>query len=374
MADDLYRQLQQHLDRMPIPFPATESGVEIRILKRLYTPEDARLTLCVSAIPEPPETILKRLKHTGMDLRRLRKTLDRMADEGLIERLRVKGKTVYGKSPLAIGIYERQVNRLTPELERDVRQYMREQFGEALFSAKTPQLRTIPVNKSITPERSVATYDNIREVVRRSDGPFATMNCICRQGKDLTGESCQQTEVRENCLTIGEAARSMVDRDVAHFITRAQMLELLEKADEEGLVLQPQNTQDPLFVCCCCGCCCGVLTTAKLFPKPAEFFQNNYYVAVDSEKCEICGTCETRCQMDAISTESGACKVDLDHCIGCGLCVTTCPSEAIQLRQHERPKTPPETTKALYVQIFKERYGPWNTARLVGRKILGMKI
>jgi NAD-dependent dihydropyrimidine dehydrogenase PreA subunit len=305
---------------------------------------------------------------------RLREALDRMAAEGLIERVRGKGGTAYGKSPFAVGIYERQVNRLTPEFERDVRQYLREEFGGALVSARTSQLRTIPVNKSLAPERPVATYDDIREFVRRSGGPFATMNCICRQGKDLTGESCRQTEARENCLTFGEAARSMVERDAARYITRDEMLALLEKADEEGLVLQPQNTQDPLFVCCCCGCCCGVLTTAKLFPKPAEFFENNYYVAVDGDRCELCGTCETRCQMDALSTQSGACEVDPDRCIGCGLCVTTCPPEAIQLRQHKRLKTPPENTKALYVRIFKERYGLWNAARMAGRKIAGMKV
>ena len=40
-SDELYRKLQQHLDRMPVGFPATESGVEIRILRQLFTPEEA---------------------------------------------------------------------------------------------------------------------------------------------------------------------------------------------------------------------------------------------------------------------------------------------------------------------------------------------
>ena len=49
---DLYRKLQRHLDRMPVAFPPTESGVEIRILQRLFTPDEARMALCLSAIPE----------------------------------------------------------------------------------------------------------------------------------------------------------------------------------------------------------------------------------------------------------------------------------------------------------------------------------
>ena len=50
--NDLYRALQQHLDKMPVPYPATASGVELRILKQLFPPEDARLTLCLAAIPD----------------------------------------------------------------------------------------------------------------------------------------------------------------------------------------------------------------------------------------------------------------------------------------------------------------------------------
>ena len=42
-SNEVYRALQRHLDRMPVPFPATESGVEIRILKQLFTADEARL-------------------------------------------------------------------------------------------------------------------------------------------------------------------------------------------------------------------------------------------------------------------------------------------------------------------------------------------
>jgi len=53
--DALYRQLQRHLDRMPVGFPATESGVEIRILRQIFTPEEAELALYKPApFPSPP--------------------------------------------------------------------------------------------------------------------------------------------------------------------------------------------------------------------------------------------------------------------------------------------------------------------------------
>ncbi len=374
MSDDgLYRDLQRHLDRMPIPFPATQSGVEIRILRQLFSPEDARIALCLSAIPEPLPVIHRRTKGK-VNREALQAALDSMAERSLIQRLPGKHGPQYGKSVFVVGIYEGQLNRLTPELERDVRQYLDEAFGKALYRKdRSPQMRVVPVNRTIVPERAVARYDDIRQVVRESEGPFAAMPCICRQGRGLTGEPCKQTRTEENCLTIGVAAKFTVGRGWARFLTRDEMLAKLDLADREGLVLEPQNSQDPIFVCCCCGCCCGVLTTAKKLPRPADFFGATYRAAVDATVCQECGTCETRCQMEAVTSDATGTKVDEARCIGCGLCVSTCPSGAMRLELREHLKAPPADTAALYAQIFRERYGPWGMAQMVGRKALGMK-
>ena len=156
---------------MPVPYPATESGVELRILKRLFTLEEARLALCLSAIPEPPRTIHRRVCG-AMTREELCEALDRMAEKGSIRKLVSKKGPRYGKSPLVLGMYEAQVNRLTPELERDVRSYFDEGLGAALHGPRTPQMRIVPVNKSIPVERAVASYDDIRRIVEASPGPF----------------------------------------------------------------------------------------------------------------------------------------------------------------------------------------------------------
>ena len=121
--DTLYRKLQQHLDRMPVPFPATESGVEIRILRQLFTPEEAELTLEASAIPEPAATIHRRVE-PAMPLAEVANRLEQMAAKGLILRIQAPGGPLYAKMMFAVGFYERQLKRLTPELERDCREYI----------------------------------------------------------------------------------------------------------------------------------------------------------------------------------------------------------------------------------------------------------
>ncbi len=366
---DLYRQLQRHLDKMPVGFPATESGVEIRILQRLFTPQDAHLALQLSAMPEPLAVIHKRVKRE-MSVEELGTALDSMADRGLIEK---HGKR-YGKSMFVVGIYERQVNRLTPELERDTLQYFDEAFAQTVHTKKTGQMRTVPVNQSIAVERGIAQYDDIAAFVRASKGPFAVMECVCQQGRDLVGSPCKQTDGREHCLTLGPAAKAMVESGVARYLTQNEMLAALELADRDGLVLQPQNTLNPMFVCCCCGCCCGVLTTAKKLEHPAEFFSASFYAEVNEARCEGCGTCLERCQMEAVTVADGTAIVDVLRCIGCGLCITTCPSEALHLTAKDRRKEPPKDTPALYAKIFKERFGPLGTAKAVGKNLLGLKV
>jgi hypothetical protein len=63
--NDVYRRLQEHLDNMPVGFPATESGIELRILRRLFTPDEAEIALLLSAVPEPLHRIHRRATKAG---------------------------------------------------------------------------------------------------------------------------------------------------------------------------------------------------------------------------------------------------------------------------------------------------------------------
>jgi len=347
--------------------------VEIRILKHLFTPDDARVALALSMIPEPVGVIHRRLR-PAIGREALATQLKGMAQRGLAQSLPGPGEPTYGKPLFVVGFYEAQVNRLTADFERDVMQYFDEAFAKALLSARTQQMRTVPINRFIAaPDRPVARYEDIAGVVRTSNGPFAVMNCVCQQGKDVLSEPCRQTSNREHCLTLGPAAQMMVERADARFVTRDEMLALLERADRDGLVLQPQNTEDPLFVCCCCGCCCGVLTNAKKLPQPARFMDSNYVSRVDGETCQACGTCMTRCQMEAVSVAGGnesRAIVDRDRCIGCGLCVTTCASGALTLvrKPASEQRSVPASMTMAYIRHGQAR-GKLSFPQLIGWKL-----
>ena len=372
---DVYRRLQKHLDELPVGYPATASGVELRILKRLFTPEEAEVALALNAVPETALKIQHRLP--GRSTEELEGILDHMVEKGAIfggRALARGGAKRYSRAPLVIGMYEAQVDRLTKELQQDFEQYAREGFARTLLGAKTKQMRTVPVNARFVPERLVGRYDDARRMIEAGHGPWAARNCVCRQGKDLLGEPCQQTSSRRVCLTIGRAARTTVASGEGQALTREETLSLVDQAERDGMVLQPANAQHPLFVCFCCGCCCGMLRAAKLFPRPAEYLQSNYQAAVDADLCSECGTCRDRCPMEALHPGDGSTAVDLGRCIGCGLCVSTCPTGAVTLRAKARASAPPRDMKALYGRILTERFGLLGAARRIGKVLLGRRI
>ncbi|MFI5181526.1 MAG: ATP-binding protein [Thermoanaerobaculia bacterium] len=375
---DFYRRLQEHIDRMPVGFPATKSGVEIRLLQRLFTEEEAEAALLLSALPEPLERIFSRAPKGRWTKSAFEALLDGLAGKGAILGGRVlaarDGTMRYSKAMLAIGMYEMQVDHLTKELQEDLEQYIREGFGAAFLGPKTKQMRTIPVNVRIVPERRVGRYDDARRLLAESTGPWAVINCICRQGKDLVGEPCRQTKVRRTCLLMKGMARYALETGIGEPLTGDQVGGLLDRAEQEGMILQPENVEDPLFVCFCCGCCCGVLQMARQFPRPAEYVHSNHFAEVDATLCTDCETCRTRCPMDALHTADGRTVVDLGRCIGCGACVVTCPSDALRLETKERGVVPPKTHEALYRKILFERFGLLGTAGMMAKSALGQKI
>ena len=121
MARDLYETLAEHLDRLPAGFPRTESGAEMRILRRLFTPEDAALAVHLTIIPEEARVIARRAR---VAVSEATSRLDEMDRRGLIMRLQQNDEPPrYMALQYVLGFWEGQVNRLTPELVEDALEY-----------------------------------------------------------------------------------------------------------------------------------------------------------------------------------------------------------------------------------------------------------
>ncbi|HOO70718.1 MAG TPA: 4Fe-4S binding protein [Spirochaetota bacterium] len=375
---DVYQELRTHIDRMPIAYPETESGVEISLLKQLFTPDEAEIALELSAFPEPLGRIHKRLRHNGMTREQLEHSLDAMVKKGAItggamfEKLG-KGKC-YSKAQLAIGMFEYQVNRLTPDLIRDFRQYIDKEFFDSFFREGSAQMRTVPIAETVSRPNYIAHYDDMKEYIKNLKGDISVMNCVCSQEKGLSGEPCARSSLRETCIGFHEVAKFFIGKGEARPISKEEALTIIDQAEKEGFVLQPENTQNPRYLCCCCPDCCNVLQGLRRLPRPASFTQSGYQPSVNEAQCNGCGQCEQSCPMNAVTVKFGLASVDSERCIGCGVCATRCGLEAIELRKKPDAAAPPKNSDNLYLKIVYKRFGIAGTMKIIGRALLGMKV
>ena len=280
MDTDLYRRLQQQLDQYSMGFPATDSGIEIKILKKLFVPEDAALFLQMTPQLESAAEVAARLEspvaETGARLAEL-------SDRGLLFRLAKGNSTKYGAIPFVHGLLEFQVTRMDRELAEMVRHYFREGFGKALNASAAGFLRTIPVQKSIAVTHRIAPYEDAARILEANADRIVVADCICRKSAKLVDKGCDKP--LEVCFMFGSMGQYYRDHNMGRQIELEEALELLIAAREAGLVTQPASSQNPGGMCNCCGDCCGPLSALNSHPRPAEIVFSNYFAQIDIDAC-----------------------------------------------------------------------------------------
>jgi Na+-translocating ferredoxin:NAD+ oxidoreductase subunit B len=326
MSKDIFRQLQQRLDSYSVGFPATKSGVEIEILKKLFSEDDAELFLALSPALEKPDAIAARL---NLPADTLTEKLEDMASRGLLFRLKKNDELKYGATAFIHGIFEFQLPRIDQELVELTNRYLNEGLDQSMIKVRGTFLRTIPIAESIPAEHHVASFDDAAEILRRA-GKIVVADCICRKSKELIGSSCGAP--LEVCFLFGSMGQYYLDNKMGREVDVDEAIAIVASAQEAGLVTQPATSANPSGMCNCCGDCCGVLASIKRAPNPAELVYSNNFARVNAEECIECEECLTHCHMAAIEmSEDGPAYILENRCIGCGVCIPHCPAEAISL-------------------------------------------
>ena len=332
MSDEIYHKLAKVLDTLPNGFPATPSGAEIKMLKKIFTPEQADLFCDMRLTFETAQQVAER---TGRPLEELDRQLKDMGKAGLLFSINFGGIRVFRMIPWVFGIYEFQLERLDKEFAELNEEYA-PYFGQQFFS-QTPQLmRTLPVEEEISGQQEVISYERVSDVID-SNQSFLVNDCVCKKEKELLGHPCDRPV--QVCLAMAPVAGVFDKSPIGKVLTKQEAHDLMKMAEEAGLVHLTYNVQGGgFYICNCCKCCCGVLRSINELGIPAPLVINSsYYAEIDADKCSFCGTClDKRCQVGAIEEGDDANRVIRERCIGCGLCVSTCPSEAIRLVHKEQ--------------------------------------
>jgi ferredoxin len=352
MTEDIYRTLQQRLDQYSMGFPATTSGIELQILRHLFSQEDAGLFLALSQSLETPAAVALRL---GEGEEKMARRMEDMARRGLLFRLDKKGEVKYGAIPFVHGLFEFQVKNLSMDLARMVEQYENEGFARSLQDTGGYFVRTIPINRAVAATQQIAFYEDAVAMLRQKDLIVIT-DCICRKRTAMVGSSCGKE--LEACFMFGSMGQYYLDRELGRKVDQDEAVAILTRCQEAGLVTQPATSQNPMGLCNCCGDCCGVLRALNRHPKPATITFSNYYADVDQEQCLACAVCLDRCQMQALTlNDEGLARINRDRCIGCGLCVTVCPSEALRLipKPSDQLRVPPASSAEQMTRLAQKR-------------------
>jgi ferredoxin len=360
---EVYKELAARLNKNPVGAPINELLMEI--LHRLYTESEA---VVGSKFPLVPMTLDKIAGITGIEKAELQKTLEGMADKGLVMELSLKTGTLYMLTPMIVGFFEFTFMRVREDINmKELAELFNMYFQqpgvwEEFFGGETKLLRSMVYEKLIPAlvDTEVLNYERASEVIRRSGGGALSM-CACRHKASHLGRVCAVGgPIEDVCTSLGGSAQWMVRRGMAKPATVDELLRVLEQTTELGLVHLADNVlNQPAFICHCCGCCCGALhPSIERNILPAQ--PSNFLPSLNLDICSGCGICVEKCQTKVITLCNygngiNAPEFKKELCLGCGVCASFCPSEALTMSRRPDIYVPDGRKMELFSRIAREK-------------------
>ena len=349
MTDNPYQRLAQQLDALPDGYPPTDSGVELRLLAKLFAPDEAALAAQLRLTPETPAEVAAR---TGADRQAVRKQLKAMGRRGLIHVQRTERGLCYGLLAFVVGIYEHQIKTIDAEMARLFEDYFQQAFGQAIGDQPAVH-RVIPVGESIEAGIEIRPFESVAQIVDSAQA-WAVRDCICRKQKALVGDPCEHP--LEMCMVLAPVPGAFDGSTTDRALSREEALATLRRAAEAGLVHSISNTMRGMwdrrgfwYICNCCTCSCAVLRGQAELGIANVIARSPFVNQVDEALCIGCGECVESCPFGALSLQDVA-RVDRVRCVGCGVCTLACPQDALSLvRRAEDEIAPTPATESAWL-------------------------
>ena len=340
MNEGPYKELALKLDALPNGFPATDNGVELKLLETMFSEDEAALA---ALLKFPLETADKIAIRTGEDKQKVRKLLKEMARRNLIRIGRTDDGLGYGLLPFVVGIYEGLMGQISEQQAHLFEEYYLSAFGKML--AIPPQVhRVIPVNETVQVDMEIHPYESATDIVNGAQA-WGVIDCICRKQKAQIGDGCDHPV--DVCLILNKRPNVFDDHPSIQSLSQAEALETLQRAAAAGLVHSVSNNQHGMhYICNCCTCSCGILRGMADLGIANVVARSAFVNIVDETLCIGCEECLAYCQFDALAlTDAFVMEVHSHRCVGCGVCVPSCDEGALSLvrRPEEEIKEPPPT-------------------------------
>jgi electron transport complex protein RnfB len=211
-------------------------------------------------------------------------------------------------------------------------------------------MRVMPKWRTIQDIPGVLPIEDIREIFKQP--PIVVHNCPCRVV--YRNRPCKDEVPIDICLASGRTGQSFLERGAGKELTYDELIEFLDKLDNEFSLVSTVGNSDrlPTILCSCCTDCCGLFVkAARTMPALGKntYAKSRFVVQDNPEECTDCGVCtDNRCPVDAITMkdfpELGGQRAytNVEECIGCGLCVISCPTDARKMKLVRPPEHIPD--------------------------------
>ena len=170
-------------------------------------------------------------------------------------------------------------------------------------------MHVIPVEKAIEMENESVDLEHISHWLSKYEGKYAASPCSCRRSRLTHGEGCAD-DPEGWCIAVGDMADYVVETQKdGRYIDKAEALEILKAAEDNGFVHQITNIDgaNKIFAICNCNVnVCYALRTSQLFNTP-NMSRSAYVAKVDKANCVACGKCVEFCPAGAVKLGQKLC-------------------------------------------------------------------
>ena len=296
----------------------TYDDPEYKILEPII--DDDMCAIMMHVRLETNRTVEEVAKRARKSVEFTQEQLDKLCKTGAVRYRYVDGKRCYFYPIWVPGIMEgilanREQCDKYPVLGESFEAYTRrrpEMLAPMLDSGKTGMffMRVMPVMSAIENDSHAASYDEVRTLIENATA-ISVGPCSCRRARRLMGEGCGHLE-EDMCMYLNDNALCFSEQGYHRLVTKEEAYEILQRAEDNGLVHEINQTpgfEDTNAICNCCGCSCFALRIAELFRTP-HAIRSNYIARVDKEKCVACGQCVENCQTNALKLGQKRCATD----------------------------------------------------------------
>ena len=316
-----------------------ENAPEYYCMADIVSDDEADIAIAAGLRRERTAEYLAR--KVGKTVEEIKPALDNLVYYGIFRRTydEKRGEDVYFMQIFAPGILEMMVNNAElmaahPEVGRAFEEYTR--IRMQLLGPVLPQgyglMRVIPVESAIKDIPGVSDYEKLSYYLNKYD-TFSVSTCSCRASRTSIGDGCGHLD-EDMCVQMGKGAEHYIRSGRARKITREEALEIILRAEENGLMHDIPNIEeagDSAAVCNCCACACFGLRAGLMFGA-RDAIRSNFVAEIDEAKC-----------------------------VACAQCVETCPGNALRLGQKlcsSEDLTPPGYAKLTNTVFVKKTFNP----------------